>query len=47
MAMTYKALEVLLEVVGAIIPVLVLILFFQIVVLRKIPRTSKIYYLVL
>ena len=39
--MTYKALEVLLEVVGAIIPVLVLILFFQIVVLRKIPPDIK------
>ena len=35
------ALEVLLEVAGAIIPVLLLILFFQIVVLRKIPPDLK------
>lgn len=35
------ALEVLLEVVGAIIPVLVLILFFQIVLLKKIPPDIK------
>lgn len=39
--MIENALEVLLEVTGAIIPVLVLILFFQIVVLRKIPPDIK------
>lgn len=39
--MIEQALEVLLEVVGAITPVLVLILFFQTVVLRKIPPDIK------
>ncbi len=39
--MIENALEVLFEVTGAIIPVLVLILFFQIVVLKKIPPDIK------
>ncbi|RZN33648.1 MAG: DUF1538 domain-containing protein [Methanophagales archaeon ANME-1-THS] len=39
--MIEQTLEVLLEVVGAITPVLALILFFQIVVLRKIPPEIK------
>ncbi|MCD4800815.1 MAG: DUF1538 domain-containing protein [Methanococcoides sp.] len=39
--MIYEALEVLLEVTGAIVPVLALILFFQIIVLRKIPPDIK------